>query len=145
MKERIRKDLTVALKAGQKERLATLRLLLSQMKNEEISRGKELTSQDVLVLVQRGIKTRRDSVELFERGGRTDLVAREKEQIAILEDYLPLQLNAQELKQAALNIIQELKAETKKDMGRVMKALLDRHAGKVDGRQASQTVASLLK
>ncbi|MCZ6779527.1 MAG: GatB/YqeY domain-containing protein [Acidobacteriota bacterium] len=145
MKERIRKDLTVALKAGQKERLATLRLLLSQMKNEEISRGKELTSQDVLVLVQRGIKTRRDSVELFERGGRTDLVAREKEQIAILEDYLPLQLNAQELKQAALNIIQELKAETKKDMGRVMKALLERHAGKVDGRQASQTVASLLK
>ena len=145
MKERIRKDLTVALKAGQKERLATLRLLLSQMKNEEISRGKELTFQDVLVLVQRGIKTRRDSVELFERGGRTDLVAREKEQIAILEDYLPLQLNAQELKQAALNIIQELKAETKKDMGRVMKALLERHAGKVDGRQASQTVASLLK
>ncbi len=145
MKERLQKDLKAALKARQTERLATLRLLLSQIKNEEISRGKELTSQDVLVLVQRGIKTRRDSVELFELGGRTDLVAREKEQIAILEDYLPLQLNAQELKQAALNIIQELKAETKKDMGRVMKALLERHAGKVDGRQASQTVASLLK
>ncbi len=145
MKERLQKDLKAALKARQTERLATLRLLLSQIKNEEISRGKELVSKDVLVLVQRGIKTRRDSVEQFERGGRTDLVAREKEQIAVLEDYLPQQLSDQELKQAALNIIQELKAETKKDMGKVMKALLERHAGKVDGRQASQTVASLLK
>ena len=84
-------------------------------------------------------------MEQFERGGRTDLVAREKEQIAVLEDYLPRQLSDQELKQAALSIIQELKADTKKDMGKVMKALLERHAGKVDGRRASQTIASLLK
>ncbi len=145
MKERLRKDLTEAMKARQAARVSTLRLLLSQIKNEEIARGGALADPEVLALIQRGIKTRRESVEQFERGGRADLVGKESEEIAILEAYLPRQLSPEEVSRAAQEIISELGAQSKKDMGRVMKALMERHAGQVDGRQASAAVAALLK
>ncbi|MEE9217475.1 MAG: GatB/YqeY domain-containing protein [Acidobacteriota bacterium] len=145
MKEKIQLDLTQGLKARQSVRVSTLRLLLSQIQNEEISRRKPLSREEILALIQRGIKTRRESIQQFERGGRADLVARESEEIAVLESYLPPQLSSEELTRSAEAIILELGAVGKKDMGQVMKALMERHAGQVDGRRASSTVAFLLK
>ncbi len=145
MKEQLHKDLSAALKSRDATRVSTLRLLLSQIKNDEIARGRGLTREEALSQVQRGIKTRRESVEQFERGGRADLAAKERAEIAILEAYLPRQLSAEELAKAAEAVVRELGAESKKDMGRVMKALMERFAGQLDGRQASAAVASLLK
>lgn len=144
MKNQIQRDVATALKARETVRVSTLRLLLSQIKNEEIARRRELAREEVLALVQRGIKTRRESVEQFERGGRADLVAKERQEIAVLEGYLPRQLTPEELARAAEAIVRELGAQGKKDMGRVMKALMERYAGQVDGRQASAAVAALL-
>jgi hypothetical protein len=145
MKDQLQKDLAAALKAHKSLRVSTLRLLLSQIKNEEIARRGALAREDVLVLVRRGIKTRRESVEQFERGGRADLVAKEREEIGVLEEYLPRQISGQELAEAAHMIVRELGAQGKKDMGRVMKALMERHPGQVDGREASAAVSALLK
>jgi len=133
------------MKARDTLRVSTLRLLLSQIKNDEIERGKVLGREEVLALVQRGIKTRRESVEHFERGGRDDLAAKERREIAILEAYLPRQLGPEEIARAAEELVRELGAQGKKDMGRVMKAFMERHAGEVDGRAASAAVAALLK
>lgn len=145
MKNQLQKDLAAALKARESVRVSTLRLLLSQIKNEEIARGRALSREEVLALVQRGIKTRSESVEQFERGGRQDLVAREREEIAVLEAYLPRPLGPEELARAAEGLVRELGAQSKKDMGRVMKVLMERYAGQVDGRQASAAVSALLK
>lgn len=145
MKETLQKDLTTALKAREALRVSTLRLLLAQIKNEEIARGGPLAREDVLALVRRGIKTRRESVEQFERGGRADLAAKERAEIAVLEAYLPRQLSREEIAAAAAELVRELGAAGKKDMGRVMKAILERYAGQIDGREASAAVSALLK
>jgi hypothetical protein len=145
LKDQIHKDLTVAMKARESLRVSTLRLLLSQIKNEEIERGKPLAREDVLAQVQRGIKTRRESVEQFERGGREDLATKERQEIAILEGYLPPQLGSEEIARTAEALVRELGAQGKKDMGRVMKAFMERYAGQVDGRAASAAVSALLK
>jgi hypothetical protein len=99
----------------------------------------------VLALVRRGIKTRRESVEQFERGGRADLAEKERSEIAVLEAYLPRQLSGEEIASAAAELVRELGAQGKKDMGRVMKALLERYAGQIDGREASAAVSALLE
>lgn len=145
MKDTLQKDLTTALKAHDALRVSTLRLLLAQIKNEEIARRGPLAREDVLALVRRGIKTRRESVEQFDRGGRADLVEKERAEIAVLEAYLPRQLSQEEIAAAAAEVVRELGAQGKKDMGRVMKALLERYAGQVDGREASAAVTALLK
>jgi hypothetical protein len=145
VKETLQKDLTTALKAREALRVSTLRLLLAQIKNEEIARGGPLAREDVLALVRRGIKTRRESVEQFERGGRADLAAKERAEIAVLEAYLPRQLSREEIAAAAAELVRELGAAGKKDMGRVMKAILERYAGQIDGREASAAVSALLK
>jgi hypothetical protein len=145
MKDDLQKDLTAALKARDTVRVSTLRLLLSQIKNEEIARHAALAREDVLALVRRGIKTRRESVEQFERGARADLADKERSEIAILEAYLPRQMSREEIAAAAAEVVRELGAQGKKDMGRVMKTLLERHAGQIDGREASAAVSALLK
>ena len=145
MKDTLQKDLTTALKAHDALRVSTLRLLLAQIKNEEIARRGPLAREDVLALVRRGIKTRRESVEHFDRGGRADLAEKERAEIAVLEAYLPRQLSQVEIAAAAAEVVRELGAQGKKDMGRVMKALLERYAGQVDGREASAAVTALLK
>ena len=145
MKDQIQRDLTSAMKARQPLSVSTLRLILSQIKNEEIARGGELPPEDVLAVIRRGMKTRRESVEQFERGGRTDLAGKEREEIKLLEAYLPRQISGSELSEAVAAIVGELGAQSKKDMGRVMKTLMERYPGQLDGREASLAVAALLK
>jgi uncharacterized protein YqeY len=122
-------------------------MLRSALKNREIDRGKDkpLTDQDVLDVVQSGIKQRRESVEQFRQAGRTELVAKEDEEIAILQTFLPAQLSAADLDALVRDAATEVGASSVKDMGKVMKAVMGRVAGRAEGGAVSAAVKRTLE
>jgi uncharacterized protein len=137
-------DLRTAMKAGEKRRVATLRLLLAALKNERIQMSRELTEEEIQSVIRRAVKQRKDSIEQYGRGGRQDLVEAESEELAILEGYLPAGLSEEELEAAIQSIIEEKKLTSARDVGLVMKELMARHRGRVDGRQAQELARRML-
>jgi hypothetical protein len=137
-------DLRTAMKAGEKRRVATLRLLLAALKNERIQMSRELTAEEIQSVIRRAVKQRKDSIEQYGRGGRQDLVEAESEELAILEGYLPAGLSEEELEAAIQSIIEEKKLTSARDVGLVMKELMARHRGRVDGRQAQELARRML-
>jgi uncharacterized protein YqeY len=137
-------DLRTAMKAGEKRRVATLRLLLAALKNERIQMSRELTEEEIQSVIRRAVKQRKDSIEQYGRGGRQDLVEAESEELAILEGYLPAGLSEKELEAAIQSIIEEKKLTSARDVGLVMKELMARHRGRVDGRQAQELARRML-
>jgi hypothetical protein len=137
-------DLRTAMKAGEKRRVATLRLLLAALKNERIQMSRELTEEEIRSVIHRAVKQRKDSIEQYGRGGRQDLVEAESEELAILEGYLPAGLSEEELEAAIQSIIEEKKLTSARDVGLVMKELMARHLGRVDGRQAQELARRML-
>jgi uncharacterized protein YqeY len=141
---RIEEDVKAAMRSGDTVRRDTLRMVLSQIKAAAIERNREPTDEDVIEALLHAQKTRRESVEQFGKGGRKDLVDAELAQLAVLEPYLPKPLGPEEARAAAVEVIRELGATSKRDLGRVMKALLARHKGALDGKLASRVVGELL-
>ncbi len=137
-----------AMKAGEKERLAAIRLILSTLKNRDIElRGSSAPPEDdVLVteVLQKMIKQRRESIAMYEQGGRAELAAAEQAEVAVIEGFLPAQMSEDETKAAIDAIVGELGAGSVKDMGRVMAALKERHAGQLDMSKASGLVKARL-
>ena len=137
-----------AMKAGQALRVSTLRMVNSTIKNADIdARGQgkpPLSDADLLGVFQKMIKQRQESVELYDKGGRAELAAQEREEIAIISGYLPKQMSDIEAGAAISAIVQELNAQTMKDMGKVMAALRERFAGKMDFGKASGKIKDLL-
>jgi uncharacterized protein len=148
LREDINTALKDAMKGGDKRRVSTLRLVNSALKNADIEArglGKEpLTDDDLLGLMQKMIKQRHESIELYEKGNRADLVAQEREEIAIIAAYLPKQMSDDEAKAAIAGVVGEIGAQGMKDMGKVMAALKQRYAGKMDFGKASPIVKGLL-
>ena len=144
MQSRIEADLKAAMKSGDKRRVATLRLLLASLKNEKIQAQRDLTDEEVESVLRRGVKQRKDSIEQYERGGRQDLVEAETEELAILEEYLPKGLSDAEAEAAIRAIIQEKGFPSAKDVGLVMKEVMARHRGRVDGKRAQEIARRLL-
>lgn len=148
LQDRLKEAQKDALKTGDKERLSTLRLILAAIKNREISLrgdGKGPISDDgIIELLHTMIKQRRESIRLYEQGGRTDLVDKEKSEIAVIEKFLPAQLTAEEINALCAQAVSELEAKGLKDMGRVMSLLKERHAGSMDFNKASVEVRRLL-
>jgi uncharacterized protein YqeY len=148
----LRDDINSALKNAMKSRdergVSTLRLVNSALKNADIeARGlgkPALSDDDLLGLLQKMIKQRQESVELYEKGGRPELAAREREEIAIIAGFLPRQMSEDEAKAAISAAIGDLGAAGMKDMGKVMAALKERHAGKMDFSRASALVKAAL-
>jgi len=132
------------MKAGEKKRVSTLRLLLAALKNERIQARRDLTGEEVEAVLRRAVKQRREAIEQYARGGREDLVAGEREELAILEGYLPRGLTEAELEAAVKSIIAEKGFASGKDAGLVMKELMARHRGRVDGRRAQEIARALL-
>jgi uncharacterized protein YqeY len=122
-------------------------MLRSALKNREIDRGKDkpLTDQDVLDVIQSGIKQRRESIEQFRAAGRTELIAKEDEEIAILQTFLPKQLSEPELDALVRDAATEVGASSVKDMGKVMKAVMTRVAGRAEGGAVSAAVKRQLE
>lgn len=133
-----------AMKAREQERVDTLRMLMTAVKNAEVERGRELADDEVLELAAREAKRRRESIDAFEKGGRTDLVERERAQLAILETYLPAELSDDELNAFVDDAIRESGASSAKEMGAVMKALMPKVKGRADGTRVSAAVRAKL-
>ncbi len=148
IRDEIKAALVGAMKAGDKPRTGTLRLVQSALKNRDIElRGAANPPEDdVLVseVLQKMIKQRRESIDMYLRGGREELADAEKAEIAVIEDFLPQQMNEAELGAAIDAIVAETGASSVKDMGRVMALVKERHAGELDMSKASAAVKARL-
>jgi uncharacterized protein YqeY len=144
MLARIEADLKTALKAGEKRRVSTLRLLLSALKNERIQAQRELTDEEVEAAIRRAVKQRREAIEQYERGGRRDLVDAETEELGILQAYLPQELSDADVEQAVRSVLTDKGISSVKDVGLVMKELMARYRGRVDGKRAQEIARRLL-
>jgi uncharacterized protein len=146
LRNEINNALKEAMKAGDKRRISTLRLINAEILKRETSATERITLTDAEILDVMGkmIKQRHESLEIYEKAGRADLAAQEREEIAIISAYLPQQLSDLEAGHAISELIKELEAATLKDMGRTMAALKDRYAGRMDFSKAGALVKKLL-
>ena len=144
MLERLEQDLKSAMKAGDKRRVATIRLLLATLKNEKIQAQRALTDEEVEGVLRRAVKQRKDSIEQYARGGRQDLVDGETAELAIIEEYLPQGLSESDIEEAIRAVIQEKGFRSQKDVGLAMKEVMARHRGRVDGKRAQEIARRLL-
>ena len=144
MKGQITEDMKSAMKAGDKDRLKVVRLMLAAIKQIEVDTRTELDDAAVLAVVTKMVKQRRDSIEAFEKGDREDLAAIERAEILVLEDYLPEQLSAADLAAMVDEVIQSTGAISIRDMGKVMGQIKAKAAGRADMGAVSATVKERL-
>ncbi len=143
--ERINQDITAAMKAKEAERLSTLRMVKTALKNKEIDKMAALTDDEALKILQALVKQRRDSVEQYTQGGRPELAAKEAAEIKMIEAYLPAALGEAAVGAIVEATVAELGATSAKEMGQVMKAVMVKLAGQtVDGKVVSQLVKARL-
>jgi uncharacterized protein len=147
LKEKINSDLKQAMKDGDALKRDTLRMLESMIKNTEIEKAKKeegLSDQEVIEVLSRAVKQRRDSVEQYEKGGRADLADKEKKEIEIISSYLPEQLGEDKMREVIKEIIAQTGATSKTDMGKVMGQAMGKLKGQVDGNVVKRIVEELL-
>jgi uncharacterized protein len=145
LQERVQQELKSAMLAKDADRLSTLRLLKSALGYAQIEQKTDtLSDADVVSLVQKEIKKRRDAVEQYNAGGRRELAEKEAQEIAVLETFLPAPLSPAELEQLVRTTLTELGASSKKEMGQVIKAVQAKAAGRADGKTISSVVGKLL-
>lgn len=147
--DRVKNDLTAAMKAQDDVRRRALRSLRAALANKEIEEREEgtettLSEQQELAVVQKQVKQRRDSIEQYEEAGREDLVEKEREEMEVLEEYLPDRLSDEELAERLNAIIEEVGAASMADMGSVMSRAMDELRGRVDGNRVREMVQDML-
>lgn len=142
--KQIEKDFKDALRAGDEQRKSTLRMVLSAIKLVEVDKGGPLEEGEVLVILQKEIKSRRESIADAEKAGRSDMISDLEAEISILEGYLPQALSQEEIEALAKEAIAIEGAASLQDMGKVMKVLMPKVQGRADGSLVSQTVRQLL-
>ena len=149
LRKRITETMKSAMKSKEGIALAAVRLILAALKDRDIaarSKGNMdgISDDEILSMLQSMIKQRRDSIEMYEKGGRPELAEREAQEIDVIEGFLPEQMGDEEASAAIDAVLSELEASSMKDMGRVMAALKERHAGSMDFGKASGTVKAKL-
>jgi uncharacterized protein YqeY len=142
--QRLLDDLQQAVRAGDVTRRETLRFLRADIKNVEIERGRPLTDDEIVEVIRRQIRLRRDAIEQFAQGSRQDLVEREQAQIAVLQEYLPPQLSDEELLRLAREVAREIEATGPRDMGRLMPVLRERVGSRAEGRAIAEAARQAL-
>ena len=142
--ERILADIKLAMKSQEKEKLAALRLLHSEIKNVAIDERRDATDEDAVTVIAKAIKQRQESIEMFKEAGRNDLVSNETFQLELYRQYQPQQLTEEELVALVEKAIADTGAAGRSDMGKVMKALMPHVKGKADGKQVSSIVTQKL-
>ena len=141
MNDQVGADITAAMKARDASRLSALRMLKAAVMNKGVEKGRDLDDAEVLQVVASLVKQRRESIEQFANAGRTDLVEKETAELSVLNQYLPPAASAEEIEAAVAAAIAETGAASPKDMGKVMKAVMPKLAGKnADGRAVNETV-----
>ena len=146
LEETIENDLQQAMKSRDADKFRVLRMVKAALINYKIDKKKEgLSDEDMLEILQKQAKQRRESIESFEKAGRKDLADKEKKEFGILQAYLPKQLSDEEIKALAQQFISKTGAKTKADAGRVMKELMPLVKGKADGKRVNEILAALLQ
>ena len=142
--EKIRAELTAAMKARDVERLSTLRMLQSSFKYQQIESGHELSDEEAMAVIRKAVKQRLDSIEQFTKGNRPELADKERREMELLKTWLPPELTDEEIEAGVRDIVATTGAQSKKDMGKVMKEASTRYKGRVDGRKLQEIVSRLL-
>lgn len=143
--DRLEKDYLAAYKARDSVRLGVLRLLKTALKNFQVEHLRPPTDDDVLTVIGRQCKQRQDSIEQYTNVGRPELAAKESEELAVLEAYMPPRLEGEELVAAIAKAVSDSGASSVKDMGKVMQLLMAEHKGRLDGKAASDAVRAALQ
>ena len=146
LKDKIIGDLTTAMKAKDANSLSVLRMVKANIMNRQIEKGADLTDEEITKALQSLVKQRKDSIDQYEKAGRTELAEKEQTELIVLEEYLPQAASKEEIEQAVTDAISETGASSIKEMGAVMKAAQAKLAGKAaDGRLVSETVKAKLQ
>ncbi len=144
LKQKLTDDLKQAMKDGDKVKRSAIRLLMSAVNNAEIARRAPLEDTDILGIITKEVRQRRESIEAFKQGNRQDLVAQEEAELAILQEYLPQQMTREEIAEAARRVIEEVGALGPGDKGKVMPKLIAQLKGRADGQEINAVVSELL-
>jgi len=144
LKERLNEDVKVAMRNKDRDRLVTLRMITAAIKQKEVDERVELDDARVLSIIDKMARQHRDSIQQFEAAGRTDLVDKEKTELAIVQGYLPEQLGEDEIKQLIQSAIQSTGASSVKDMGKVMGIIRSQIQGRADMTRTGELVKALL-
>ena len=145
LKEKLLADMKEALRAKDSLRLNTIRSVISAIKNQEIDLRKDIEEEEILTLVTREVKKRKEASALFKEGGRTDLMEKEDQEMVVLQVYLPEQVSEEVLRKRIQEVISETGAEEMKDFGRIMKVLVPEFKGKADNALIKDLADEFLK
>ena len=145
LKDQLMADMKEAMKAHDKDRLAVIRMVRGAIRQQEIDGKKELGDSDVIAVISKEVKMRRDSIEEFKKGDRQDLVEKTQAEIEVLMPYMPAQLSEAEVSELVKAAVEETGAKTQKDMGKVMGKLMPKVKGRADGKMVNNIVRSMLQ
>ena len=141
---KLQEEMKAAMKSGDKEKLSTIRMLISEIKKVQIDSKKELSDEEIVSILQKYIKQRKEAYTQYEQAGRKDLAEKELKEIEIVQQFLPPPLSEEELIKIVEEIIQEVGASSIKDMGKVVKAVMDKVKGRAEGSLISKIVKEKL-
>ena len=144
LRQKLSDDLKQAMRGGDKVRRSVIRLVIAAVRNAEIARQATLDDTDILGIIAKEVRQRRESMEAFRQGNRLDLVAQEEAELTILNEYLPRQMTREEIIVAARQVIEEVGAQGLSDKGKVMPKLIAQLKGSADGREINAVVTELL-
>ena len=144
IQDRLSEDLKTAMKAKEKVKVETIRMVRAQLKNFQIAKRDELTEEDEISVVINAAKIRKEALELYEKSDRQDLIDRERQELEIISAYLPAQLSKEEVDRVVLKVMQEVGASSPQDMGKVMSAAMKELRGKADGKMVQEIVREKL-
>tara|TARA_B100000614_G_scaffold220806_1_gene207627 strand:+ start:536 stop:979 length:444 start_codon:yes stop_codon:yes gene_type:complete len=143
--EQIQEDMYSAMKSGEKEKANTLRTVISKLKDRQIEKREPLSDEEEIKILQTLVKQRKESIDLYEKGGRRELVAIEKQEMDIINSYLPKMMSEDALKDIVKNVINSTGASSMSDMGKVMPEVMRQGRGLIDGKTAQKLVSEMLK
>lgn len=145
LQQRLDGDLKTAMKSSDSLKTSVLRMVKAAIKNKQVEKRKELSDEEIISVLSTLTKQRRESIDLFSKGGREDLAEKEKQELAMLQLYLPGQLSPEDLDRIIMEAINESSAEGVKDIGKVMRLIMPRVQGAADGKVVNQRVKELLE
>ena len=143
--EKVQADMYTAMKSGDKEKANTLRNVLSKLKDKQIEKREALSSDEEIKILQTLVKQRKESIELYEKGGRNELVVIEKQEMEIINSYLPKMMSDDSIKKIVKSVIESSGAKSMADMGKVMPEVMKQGKGLIDGKTAQKFVSEMLK
>ena len=143
--EKIQADMYEAMKSGEKVKANTLRSVLSKLKDKQIEKREPLSSEEEIKILQTLVKQRKESIDLYEKGGRNELVDIEKQEMSIINSYLPKMMSEDDINVIVKNVIDSSGASSMSDMGKVMPEVMRQGKGLIDGKTAQKFVSEMLK